>query len=53
VQLYRKGQITGWRAAQLAEISLWNFYKLLNEKCISIQYSEHDLEENLKALTEK
>jgi predicted HTH domain antitoxin len=51
VELYRRGQITGWRAAQLAEISLWNFYKILDEKGIPIQYSEHDLEEDLKALT--
>jgi predicted HTH domain antitoxin len=50
VELYRRGQITGWRAAQLAETSLWNFYKILDEKGIRIQYSEHDLEEDLKAL---
>nr|MDO8080373.1 UPF0175 family protein [Candidatus Freyarchaeota archaeon] len=53
VEMYRKGQITGWRAAQLAEISLWNFYKVLDEKGIHIQYSEHDLEEDLKVLTER
>ncbi len=52
VELYRKGQTTGWRAAQLAGVSLWNFYKILGEKGILIQYSEHDLEEDLKGLTE-
>ncbi|MEM2959705.1 MAG: UPF0175 family protein [Candidatus Jordarchaeaceae archaeon] len=36
VELYRRGQVTGWRAAQLAETSLWNFYKILNEKGIPI-----------------
>ena len=53
VELYRKGQATGWRAAQLAGISLWNFYKILNERDVLIQYSEHDLEEDLKGLTEE
>ena len=53
VELYRKGQATGWRAAQLAGISLWNFYKILNERGVLIQYSEHDLEEDLKGLTEE
>lgn len=48
VELYRRGQVTGWRAAQLAGTSLWNFYKVLNEKGVLIQYSEHDLEEDLK-----
>jgi len=53
VELYHKGQVTGWKAAQLAGISLWNFYKILDEKGILIQYSEHDLEEDLKGLTEE
>ena len=48
VELYRRGQVTGWRAAQLAGASLWNFYKILAEKGVLIQYSEHDLEEDLK-----
>jgi len=49
VELYRRGQITGWKAAQLADVSLWNFYKILAEKGVLIQYSELDLEEDLKA----
>ena len=53
VELYQKGQATGWRAAQLAGISLWNFYKILNERGVLIQYSKHDLEEDLKGLTEE
>ena len=49
VELYRLGQVTGWKAAQLSGVSLWNFYKALGEKGILIQYSERDLEEDLKA----
>jgi predicted HTH domain antitoxin len=48
VELYRTGQVTGWKAAQLAGVSLWNFYKMLGEKGVLIQYAEHDLEEDLK-----
>ena len=51
VELYRTGRATGWRSAQLAGTSLWNFYKILSERGVLIQYSEHDLEEDLKGLT--
>jgi predicted HTH domain antitoxin len=47
IELYQKGRITGWKAAQLANISLWNFYKLLTEKGILLQYSQQDLENDL------
>jgi len=48
VELYRRGQITSWKAAQLAGVSLRKFYKILAEKGILIQYSERDLDEDLK-----
>jgi predicted HTH domain antitoxin len=49
IELYKKGQVTGWKAAQLAGISLWNFYKILGERGVLLQYSKEDLEEDLKA----
>jgi predicted HTH domain antitoxin len=49
VELYRTGQATAWKAAQLAGVSLWAFYKILEENGVIIQYSEHDLEQDLKA----
>jgi predicted HTH domain antitoxin len=48
LDLYKTGQVTGWKAARLAGISLWSFYKILSEKGILIQYSEQDLEQDLK-----
>ena len=48
VELYRTGQVTAWKAAKLAGVSLWAFYKIIEEKGIIIQYSEHDLEQDLK-----
>jgi predicted HTH domain antitoxin len=49
VELYRIGQITGWKAAQLAGVSLWAFYNMLEKKGVLIQYSERDLEEDLRS----
>jgi predicted HTH domain antitoxin len=49
IELYKTGQVTGWKAAQLAGMSLWNFYKILTEKGVLIQYSKQDLEQDLKA----
>jgi len=37
VELYRRGQITSWKAAQLAGVSLRRFYKILAEKGVLIQ----------------
>ncbi len=48
LELYKAGQVTGWKAARLAGLSLWRFYKILSEKGILIQYSEQDLEQDLK-----
>ena len=48
LDLYKAGQITGWKAARLGGMSLWSFYKILNEKGVLIQYSEQDLEQDLK-----
>jgi predicted HTH domain antitoxin len=48
VELYRTGQVTAWKAAKLAGVSLWSFYKILEEKGVLLQYTEHDLEQDLK-----
>ena len=52
VESYKNGQVTSWKAAQSAGISLWKFLEVLREKGVLIQYSEHDLKKDLKALTE-
>ena len=49
VELYRTSQVTAWKAAQIAGISLRAFYEILEEKGILLQYSEHDLEQDLKS----
>ncbi len=50
VELYRSGEVTGWKAAKLAGVSLRRFYEALQRKGILIQYGERDLQEDLKAL---
>jgi len=53
VNRYERGEVTGWKAAQLAGISLWNFYKILQERGVLLQYHERDLDGDLEALREK
>ena len=48
IDLYKKGQVTGWKASKLAGISLWRFYEVLAERGVLIQYTKHDLEQDLK-----
>jgi predicted HTH domain antitoxin len=49
IELYRAGQVTGWKAAHIGGVSLWAFYRILAERGVLIQYSEHDLEEDLES----
>ena len=51
-RLYQAGKVSLWRAARLAGLSLWEMIEALSSKKIQIQYSEHDLEKDLKALEE-
>ena len=46
VELYRPGHIL--EGCTVGKVSLWAFYKILEEKAVLIQYSEHDLEQDLK-----
>jgi len=52
IGLYQAGKASMWKAARLAELSLWEFMEELSARKIPVQYSEHDLEEDLKALEE-
>jgi len=52
IELYQNGKASMWKAARLAGLSLWEFIEELSARKITVQYSEHDLEEDLKALEE-
>ncbi|MBX5321265.1 MAG: UPF0175 family protein [Candidatus Bathyarchaeia archaeon] len=50
VELYREGRVTLSRAAEIAEISVWEMIDILAQRKVTLQYSVEDLEEDLKAL---
>jgi len=50
IELYREGAVTLSRAAEIAEISVWEMINVLAERKIPHQYDVEDFEEDLKAL---
>lgn len=52
IRLYKEGKATLWKAARLADVSLWKMMEILKERKIEAQYGTKELEEDLKALKE-
>ncbi|GFP21099.1 hypothetical protein HKBW3S06_00325 [Candidatus Hakubella thermalkaliphila] len=50
LKLYREGRITKERAAELAEVSLYEIVDAVQERCIPSTYRLDDLKEDLRAL---
>ena len=50
IESYREGSVTLSRAAEIAEISVWEMINILAERKIPHQYDVEDFEEDLKAL---
>ncbi|MFP4001843.1 MAG: UPF0175 family protein [Thermoplasmata archaeon] len=50
VELYREGKISMGKAAEIAGLSKIEMMGVLREKKVPLQYSEEDLEEDMKAL---
>jgi len=50
LQLYKEGKVTLWKAATIANVSLWEMVEKLKERKIEVQYGQSELEEDLKAL---
>lgn len=48
LKLYSEGKISLWKAARIADISLWKIMEIVKEKKIPIQYGEKELKEDLK-----
>lgn len=53
LELYKKGNVTMWKAAQLASISLWKIIEIIKERKIELNYSEENLKEDLEPLLRK
>lgn len=50
VELYCEGSVTLARAAEIAEISIWEMIDILGKRKLPLQYDLEDLEEDLKRL---
>ena len=50
LDLYRGGNVTLWRAAQLADLSLWRFLEEVKRRKIPVDYSLEDAQKDVKAV---
>lgn len=49
VEKYVRGEVSSWRAAQLAGISLRKMLAIFGDRGIEVHYSEESLKEDLKS----
>lgn len=50
VRRYREGTISVGRAAELADVSVWRFLDILDERGVEMNYDERDLEADIAAV---
>ena len=48
INLYKEGKFSGEQAAKFAEISLWEFFDLLKEKKVPLNYDLEEFERELR-----
>jgi predicted HTH domain antitoxin len=54
MSLYRDGKITLWKAAEIADLSLWEMMETVKERKVPFRYEIQDFQEDFeKALKEK
>lgn len=49
IDVYRRGLVSAWKAAELADVPLWRFLDELKERRIHFNTSEEDLREMIEA----
>lgn len=49
LELYKKGRVSLWKAAELAGISLWEIMDIIKERKIPKQYTMEDAEKDIRA----
>ncbi|MEK6894250.1 MAG: UPF0175 family protein [Nanoarchaeota archaeon] len=49
LELYKKGKITLWKAAEIAGISLWEIMAIVKERKIPMPYTMEDAEKDINA----
>jgi len=47
--LYREGKVTLWKAAKIADVSLWEMVDIVKQRKIPIQYTFKDFKEDFEA----
>lgn len=50
VRRYREGTVSLGRAAELADVSVWRFLDILDERGVEMNYDESDLEADIAAV---
>lgn len=50
VRRYREGTVSIGRAAKIADVSIWRFLDILDERGIEMNYDESDLEDDIAAV---
>jgi len=50
VRRYRNGTVSLGRAAELADVSVWRFLDVLDERGVEMNYDESDLEADIAAV---
>lgn len=48
IKLYREGKVTLWKAAEIADVPLWEMIEIVREKKIPLKYTAKDAEEDLE-----
>ncbi|KXB00988.1 hypothetical protein AKJ44_03050 [candidate division MSBL1 archaeon SCGC-AAA261F17] len=48
IKLYREGKVTLWKAAEIADVSLWEMMEVVRERKIPLKYTAKDAEEDLE-----
>ena len=49
LSLYREGKVTLWKAARIAEVSLWEMIDIVKQRKIPMQYTVKDFKEDFEA----
>ena len=49
LELYKKGRVSLWKAAEIAGISLWEIMEIVKERKIPMPYTMEDAEKGIKA----
>jgi predicted HTH domain antitoxin len=53
VRRYRDGEVSLGKAAEIADVSLWEFFDILADRGVEMNYTEEDLAADIAAVREE